>query len=84
MTPLKLLWIVLEAVRMGWACRQCARGFPWTVLPIPPRDWVKWRLDTFYGEHNPRPPWRRMLYDTCAMLLWRRRMRMLRKAPRMS
>ncbi len=80
MRNMKRWWLIaVEAVIFGWACRQKARGFPWTILPIPPRDWVKWRLDTAYGEHNPRPPLRYMFKDLCVFLLWCRRMRMLRK-----
>lgn len=78
------LWcICAEGIRFGFACRQRARGFPWTILPIPPAAWVKWRLDTAYGENRPRPPWRMMLHDVCVFLLWRRKMRVWRESPRM-
>ena len=43
---------------------------------------VKWRLDTAYGEHFPRPSLRRIFDDVCVFLLWRRRMGLLRKVPR--
>ena len=75
-------YVAVEGVRFAWACRQKARGFPWTALPIPPREWVKWRLDTAYGEHFPRPSLRRIFDDVCVFLLWRRRMGLLRKVPR--
>jgi len=77
------LWLILvEVLRFGWSCRQKARGFSWTILPIPPRDWVTWRLDTAYGEGRPRPPWRYILNDVCTFLLWCRRIRLLRKMAR--
>ncbi len=76
-------WLIFcEAIRFGWSCRQKARGFPWSYLPIPPKIWVTWRLDTAYGEGRPRPSWRYMLSDVCTFLLWCRRMRLLRKAIR--
>lgn len=57
--------ILVEALRFAWCCRQRNRGLPWSILPIPPRAWVTWRLDTAYGEGRPRPPWRHILDDVC-------------------
>lgn len=78
----RIWWIVAESLRMGWACRQRARGFPWTIIPIPPRAWVHWRLDTAYGEGR-WPSWRVIFRDACVFLLWRRRLRLERAAPRL-
>jgi hypothetical protein len=51
-------------------------------LPLPPRLFIKFRLDTAYGEvaHGwSRPSWRVIASDTKRFLLWRRKYR-LRKA----
>jgi hypothetical protein len=48
-------------------------------LPIPPKRFIKFRLDTAYGEvaHGwPRPPWRVIILDTKRFLLWRRKERL--------
>lgn len=68
-------WIATEGLRFLWACRQKNRGWIWRIIPIPPKEWVKWRLDTAYGEWNPRPPLWYIWRDLCRFLLWRRQMR---------
>ena len=59
-------------------------------LPLPPRLFIKFRLDTAYGAvefdgdpkgGRPRPPMRKILEDTKRFLLWRRRLRLTGRAP---
>lgn len=58
---LGLTWV---ARRRGWY-----RRFPF--LPLPPRSYLRWRMDTAYGEADIAPP----LDDTARYLNWARRMR---------
>ena len=56
-------------------------------LPIPPRLFIKFRLDTAYGAvecggdpagGRPRPPIWKIIRDTKRFLLWRRKNRLAR------
>jgi hypothetical protein len=70
--------ILAEALRFGW-CARHKRHFILRFLPIPPRAYVKWRLDTVYGEKEhgwKRPSWRIIVRDTWKFLKWRRKMRL--------
>lgn len=77
-------WALLEGIRYypcivrGWWKR-------WPFLPVPPSKYVQFRLDTVYGmvEHGwPRPGFCRVVLDTRAFLLWRRKFRLQGKLSR--
>ncbi len=59
-----MLGLAWAARRRGWYLRP-------PFLPIPPRSYLKWRLDTAYGNPRARPPVR----ETLRYLSWARRMR---------
>jgi hypothetical protein len=42
--------------RVGWRFRRRSwwRRFPF--LPLPARDYVRWRMHTAYGDHDAVPP----------------------------
>jgi hypothetical protein len=48
--------LAIDLLRVAWRFR--ARGwyrrFPF--LPFPPRDYVRWRMHTAYGDHDAIPP----------------------------
>lgn len=62
-----------ELVRLWWAVipRRWWRKSPY--LPLPPGEYLEWRLQTAYGPN--RPGLRVLLRDLRGFLLWRRRMR---------
>ena len=45
-----------DLVRVAWRFRARAwwRRFPF--LPLPARDYVRWRMHTAYGDYNAVPP----------------------------
>ena len=61
--------LALDLVRVVWAFR--ARGWyrRWPYLPIPPRDYIRWRMYTAYGDETAVPP----LEDVVRFARWRRR-----------
>lgn len=62
---------VVDLVSAAWAFR--ARGwyrrFPF--LPLPPRDYLRWRMETAYGDPDAFPP----ADDLARYLRWARKMR---------
>lgn len=60
-----------DAIRAAWAFRSrfWYRRFPF--LPLPPRSYLRWRLDTAYGDPDARPP----ADELVRYLRWTRRMR---------
>jgi hypothetical protein len=74
----KMLGIALRRPRvltalagLGWASRRRGwhRRFPF--LPVPPASYLRWRMDTAYGDPDASPP----EGDTVRYLEWARRMR---------
>lgn len=63
--------LVVDLVSTAWVFR--ARGwyrrFPF--LPLPPRDYLRWRMETAYGDPDATPP----PDDLARYLRWARRMR---------
>lgn len=61
--------LALDLLRVVWAFR--ARGWyrRWPYLPTPPRDYIRWRMYTAYGDENAVPP----LEDVVRFAQWRRR-----------
>lgn len=79
MSPyLRILGMVLRRPRLvpdllatAWAfrARDWYRRFPF--LPLPPRRYVRWRMDTAYGDPAAVPP----PEELARFLRWARRMR---------
>ncbi len=61
--------LALDLLRVVWAFR--ARGWyrQWPFLPFPPRDYIRWRMYTAYGDETAVPP----LDDVVRFARWRRR-----------
>lgn len=60
--------IAWELASLAWAMRR--RGWYRTppFLPLPPVEYVRWRMDTAYGDENAVPPVR----DVLRFARWRR------------
>jgi hypothetical protein len=60
--------LALDLVRLTWSFRArdwyCRAPF----LPLPPRDYVRWRMFTAYGDEDAVPP----LDDVVRFARWRR------------
>ena len=60
--------LALDLIRLTWAFR--ARG--WLrrppFIPLPPREYVRWRMYTAYGDENAIPP----TQDVIRFARWRR------------
>jgi hypothetical protein len=56
---------------LAWACRphDWFRRFPF--LPLPPAPYLRWRMETAYGEGGSQPP----SAEVARFLLWAMRMR---------
>jgi hypothetical protein len=74
----RMLTVVLRRPRsipalvgIAWATRRrdWHRRFPF--LPLPPRSYLRWRMETAYGDAEAAPP----PDDTVRYLAWTRRMR---------
>ena len=60
--------LALDLVRLAWSCRarDWYRRAPF--LPLPPREYVRWRMFTAYGDAAAVPP----LDDVVRFARWRR------------
>ncbi len=60
--------LALDLVRLTWSfrARNWYRRAPF--LPLPPREYVRWRMFTAYGDENAVPP----LEDVVRFARWRR------------
>jgi hypothetical protein len=60
--------LAVDLVRTAWAFRRRSwwRKAPW--LPLPDRDYLRWRMYTAYGDENAVPP----LRDVIGFARWRR------------
>lgn len=81
---MKNLWFaIVEGIRFyfciipkGW-WKRCP------FLPLPSRPYIKFRLDTAYGQVDngwTRPKFRKLITDIMMFLLWRRKFRMMKDA----
>jgi hypothetical protein len=65
--------LILHLVRAAWAFR--ARG--WYMrppfLPLPPRSYLRWRMETAYGDADHTPDAR----EIARYVVWSTRMRQL-------
>ncbi len=62
--------LALDLLNMLWAfrARRWYRRAPF--LPLPPRDYIRWRMYTAYGSEDAVPP----LEDVVRFARWRRRL----------
>lgn len=60
--------LALDLVRLTWSfrARDWYRHAPF--LPLPPRDYLRWRMVTAYGDEDAVPP----LEDVVRFARWRR------------
>jgi hypothetical protein len=60
--------LALDLVRLTWSfrARDWYRHVPF--LPLPPRDYLRWRMATAYGDEDAVPP----LDDVVRFARWRR------------
>ena len=61
-------WVARDLIRLAWSFR--ARGW-WRrapFLPLPPREYLRWRMFTAYGDETAVPP----LEDVVRFARWRR------------
>jgi hypothetical protein len=61
--------LAVDLLRVLWAFRTRAWYRRWPFLPLPPRDYVRWRMYTAYGDERAIPP----LEDVVRFAQWRRR-----------
>ena len=48
--------LALALVRVAWRFRRRRWWASAPFLPLPPRDYVRWRMHTAYGDHDAVPP----------------------------
>lgn len=60
--------LALDLLRLAWSfrARDWYRHPPF--LPVPPRDYIRWRMLTAYGDENAVPP----VADVVRFACWRR------------
>lgn len=60
--------LAIDLVRLAWSfrAREWWRRPPF--LPIPPREYMQWRMFTAYGDPNAVPP----VNDVVSFARWRR------------
>ena len=60
--------LALDLLRLAWAfrTREWYRHAPF--LPLPPREYVRWRMHTAYGDEGAVPP----VEDVVRFARWRR------------
>lgn len=60
--------LALDLLRMLWAFRRRRWLREWPFLPLPPPDYVRWRMYTAYGDEHAVPP----VDDVIRFARWRR------------
>jgi hypothetical protein len=62
--------LAIDLLRLAWSfrARQWYRRGPF--LPLPPRDYMRWRMYTAYGDENAVPP----VEDLVRFARWRRQL----------
>lgn len=48
--------LALALVRVAWRFRRRRWWAHPPFLPLPPREYVRWRMHTAYGDHDAVPP----------------------------
>lgn len=60
--------LAVDLVRLAWSFRARAWYRRPPFLPLPPRDYLEWRMFTAYGDEHAVPP----LEDVVRFARWRR------------
>lgn len=60
--------VALDLVSLAWVMRRRAWYARAPFLPLPPREYVEWRLYTAYGDEHAVPP----IDDVLRLARWRR------------
>ncbi len=60
--------LALDLMRLTWSFRARAWYRHAPFLPLPPRDYLRWRMFTAYGDEDAVPP----LEDVVRFAKWRR------------
>ncbi len=60
--------VAVDLVSMGWAMRRRGWYAHAPFLPIPPAEYIRWRMYTAYGDENAVPP----VADVLRFARWRR------------
>ena len=48
--------LAADLLRVAWRFRRRRWWARAPFLPLPPRDYVRWRMHTAYGDHDAVPP----------------------------
>lgn len=48
--------LAADLLRVAWRFRRRRWWARFPFLPLPPRDYVRWRMHTAYGDHDAVPP----------------------------
>lgn len=48
--------LAADLLRVAWRFRARAWYRRWPLLPLPSRDYVRWRMHTAYGSYDAIPP----------------------------
>ncbi len=48
--------LAVALLRVAWRFRRRRWWARAPFLPLPPRDYVRWRMHTAYGDHDAVPP----------------------------
>lgn len=60
--------VAWDLVSLAWAMRRCGWYRRAPFLPVPPPEYLRWRMYTAYGDENAVPPVR----DVLRFARWRR------------
>ena len=60
--------LAVDLVRTGWAFRRRKWWQTTPFLPLPDRDYLRWRMFTAYGDEDAVPP----VEDVIRFARWRR------------
>lgn len=60
--------LAVDLLRLAWSFRASGWFRRPPFLPLPPREYVRWRMFTAYGDENAVPP----LHDVIRFARWRR------------
>lgn len=67
------LWRDALGLALAFAARRWWGRSPW--LPVPDRDYVRWRLQTAYGGDGTTPPGADETHDLLSLVRFRRELR---------
>ena len=60
--------LAVDLVRLAWSFRARDWYARFPFLPLPPREYMRWRMFTAYGDENAVPP----IQDVVNFARWRR------------